>query len=514
MRAREDLSDRDVWSLFDVSWASESGGLDGYMRALLNRCAHWFEATGASIFLRQENGVYVLAAKRGLGSRLPPDVKVVPGAGIAGASIESGEPLLVSDPRENARLEGKVMARADIGSSMVVPLMTPESGCIGVVNLSRKRGMPEFDLDDLRQAKSFARHLALGVSNARLFARMNQATMQARMHHDKLRAVIDRLVVGVIVLNRYGEVTECNPEAVAWLGASPKDGSQWFDLLDSLRPSLAEPFEEVVTGALEGVATRRRAHDPESDRAWSLTASPMPDGGATLAIHEVTVFERTQRELEQTKRLAEIGQMTAAIAHEIRNPLTGIRSAAQFLGKNPDAGEEFAGIIEEEAVKLNSLCDQFLEFARPLSLHVEQVTLADIVRKIASLHAADFEEKEVRLEVQIPDRGPMIKGDPVRLEQICRNLALNALQACEPGGTVELIVNEEGFEVRDNGCGMPEEVRERVFAPFFTTKPAGTGLGLSNVRKIVDAHGGSIEVDSRVGVGTTFRVSLVPRKIA
>lgn len=511
---REDLSERDVWSLFDVSWASESGGLDGYLRTLLDRSAQWFGASSASIFLRQESGEFLLAARRGRGPRFPLDATVVPGSGIAGASIDSGEPLLVTDPRENARLAGKIRARADIGSSMIVPLMTPESGCIGVVNLARGKAKPEFDENDLRQAKSFARHLALGVSNARLFARMNWATMKARTLHEKLVAVIERLGVGVVVLNRFGELTECNPEAALWLGERPREGAQWFDVLETIAPALARPFEEVLTGALAGKATRLRAHDPESDRAWSLTASPMPDGGATLAIHEVTEFERSQRELEQAKRLAEIGQMTAAIAHEIRNPLTGIRSAAQFLGQNPEEAQEFAHIIEDEAVKLNELCDEFLEFARPLSLRTEPVRLSEVARKIAQFHASDFQLAQVRLKVQISPREPIIRGDPARLEQICRNLVLNAMQACAIGGTVVLEVTEGGFEVRDDGCGMSKAVRERVFAPFFTTKAAGTGLGLSNVRKIVDAHGGSIEVVSHEGRGTTFRVCLLPRKIA
>jgi len=285
-------------------------------------------------------------------------------------------------------------------------------------------------------------------------------------------------------------------------------------VLATMPSSLAPSFEDVVAGALEGAVTRRRAHQPESDRAWALTACPMPDGGATLAIHEVTEFERSQRELEQTKRLAEIGQMTAAIAHEIRNPLTGIRSAAQFVGQNPEAAPEFGRIIEEEAIKLNALCDQFLEFARPLTLATQSVRLADLARKIATLHADDFRAKGVGLEVQIPAREPIIMGDPARLEQIFRNLALNALQACETGGAVTLEVNEDGFEVRDDGCGMSEAGRERGFAPFVTAKAAGTGLGLSNVRKIVDAHGGAIDVASTEGRGTTFRVRLRSRMSA
>ena len=514
MPVRTTISERDVLDLFDVSWASDARGLEHYLDVLLRRSARWFDATSASIFLLQESGEYVLAARTGRGRRAPIHARLRSGEGIAGRSIETGEPLLVTDPTENALLKGKVAARVDLGSSMIVPLATPESGCIGVVNLGRGRMEPAFTTRDLRHAKSFARHLALGVSNARLLARMNTAISKAKALHEKLGAVIDTLGVGVVVVNPFGEVTECNPEAVAYIGAVPNPGASWFSSLARAPSHVAEPFDAVITGALAGQPTRKRAYDPASDRSWSLTGSPMPDGGVAVAVHEITGHERAQRELSRLSRLAEIGQMTAAIAHEIRNPLTGIRSAAQFVRQNPNDAAEFGAIIEEEALKLNSLCDEFLEFARPLTLHVAPCSLGALIRHVTEMHRADFDAAHVALDVQIPDPEPKMIGDSSRIEQVCRNLVLNALQASRPGGTVTVVADDEGFVVRDEGLGMSDATIGSLFTPFFTTRPSGTGLGLSNVRKIVDAHGGEISVASKVGKGTTFSVRLATRKIA
>ena len=161
-------------------------------------------------------------------------------------------------------------------------------------------------------------------------------------------------------------------------------------------------------------------------------------------------------------------------------------------------------VIEEEARKLNELCNEFLAFARPVSLSLEDLKLSQIAETVAAQHTADFQQAGVALRVVTDDQETPVRGDRRRLEQVCRNLILNALQACEPGGEVVIEVRDQKLLVRDNGQGMSDDNRERLFTPFFTTKSSGTGLGLSNVRKIVDAHGASIDVDSSPGNGATF----------
>jgi len=263
-----------------------------------------------------------------------------------------------------------------------------------------------------------------------------------------------------------------------------------------------------------GKRTAERVLEPDSDQSWSVVASPIPGGGATVAIQDVSHHERAQRELARVTRLAEIGQMTAAIAHEIRNPLTGIRSAAQIVQDAPGEVAEFGRIIEREALKLNSLCDEFLEFAKPLNLRLERLDLVDAISRIAAEYRADFAKHSVGLRVYLDSGAPKIKADPMRIEQVLRNLILNALQASRAGGVVTISLTRDRISIEDEGHGIEVDVVEKLFTPFFTTKANGTGLGLSNVRKILDAHGWPINVHSRPGSGTRFEIAFRERQVA
>lgn len=210
------------------------------------------------------------------------------------------------------------------------------------------------------------------------------------------------------------------------------------------------------------------------------------------------------KEVSRVRRLAEIGQMTAAIAHEIKNPLTGIRSAAQLIVSMPDQAVELAHMVEEEALKLSELCNQFLDFARPIEPNFGPVDLFVIATKLREIHQHEFWDASVELRI-LGDTVPVL-GDRHQVERVMQNLMLNALQATSRGGTVTIQILPKGFTVTDTGSGMDDETQSKLFQPFFTSKPKGTGLGLSNCQKIISAHGGAIIVDSKLGEGSSFRV--------
>ncbi|MBL8061255.1 MAG: GAF domain-containing protein [Chthonomonas sp.] len=370
MSAARALQD-DLLSLFVVDSVQDENGLQSYLKRVLQVTSQCFRTSGASIFL-EEGGVYHLAAKLGPAVRTPDGAVIQKGIGLAGEAIELAEPKIVTDGE-----------RADIGSSLIVPLMDGGT-CIGVLNMARGHDEPVFGEEDLRYAGGVAGQIALAVHNAKLFA--------------------------------------------------------------------------------------------------------------------------SAREYDRLKRLAEVGQMTAAIAHEIRNPLTGILGAAKMIQEAPELTEEMANIIELETMKLNLLCDEFLDFSRPIRLDPEDQNLGDVVRATCSLLESSFSDSEVALTVTNENQTKCI--DRRRIEQVVRNLVLNGLQATPKGGTVSVNVFDWGFSVHDTGAGMSEEAQQKLFSPFFTTKPSGTGLGLSIVQKVVQAHGGFISVQSQEGVGTTFEVHL------
>ncbi len=220
-----------------------------------------------------------------------------------------------------------------------------------------------------------------------------------------------------------------------------------------------------------------------------------------LALRTVAAA-RAARDEAKSRHLAEIGQMTAILAHEIRNPLCAIRAAAQ-LGLDSPACLE---IIIEESDRLDRICEGFLDLSRPMETRPEKVELAALLHRLAAKEEAAFGEADVRLTVRTQG-AETVDIDPVRIEQACRNLLKNAREATGSGGHVTLSVWKDGFEVADDGPGLPDEVRRSLFTPFLTAKPRGNGLGLTVVQRVAEAHGGRVVV-GEVEKGASFRVEL------
>jgi signal transduction histidine kinase len=226
---------------------------------------------------------------------------------------------------------------------------------------------------------------------------------------------------------------------------------------------------------------------------------------------------KTEAAFRRADRLAALGQLSAGLAHELRNPLTTIRSSAELLARNlPEGNElaaEMAGFISSEVDRTNSLVTRFLDFARPLALGKEPT---DVTRTIdRAIQQVERENSTVPIAREYsPDASP-IPIDSEMMERVFYNLILNAVQASDPGSTVTVRTHHAHpyaeIDVIDHGVGIPKDQTESIFNPFFTTKPTGTGLGLPIVAKIVDEHGGKLTVESELGKGSTFRV-LLPKK--
>lgn len=479
----------DLWQLFDLSELAQVG-LDQFMSDTLDRCAVWFRASAASIFLAEEVGVYRLFAQAGTQSTVNPDARVHAGQGIAGLALLDGSARLVGDPSQDPFLSRMgIRKRPHIASSMVVPLREPSGVNVGVLNLSRGHDKPPFRDEDLEQAQALASFLSLAISNAKLVDRLHDKVRELRQSNHTVRAVLDAVPGAVLVYRRDGTLDQASHKAAGLPKPLP------VELEQALEQARSNPGADAV-----------RVEETHSERTWLVESTPVQEGGCVVSVRETTELDRAHREYARVKRLAEIGQMTAAIAHEIRNPLTGIRAAGQMVRQHPDMAVELGGIVEQEALKLNSLCDEFLDFAKPVKLKLEPTDVAEVCERVVRLCQPNFEAAAVTLELICPSQPTLVQADARRLEQVVRNLALNAIQACRPGGAVRIEVLERGLRVTDNGKGMDEQTLARLYSPFFTTKCNGTGLGLSNVRKILDAHGARIHVRSTPGAGTTFDV--------
>ncbi len=213
--------------------------------------------------------------------------------------------------------------------------------------------------------------------------------------------------------------------------------------------------------------------------------------------------------IRRAERLAALGQLTAGLAHELRNPLASIKGSADLLARSSadrdSVARELGEIISSEVDRTNLLVTRFLAFARPLEPQRELVDLAGVIDRAAA-HAGVPIVRDYSKDV------PRLSIDPALMEQVFINLISNAAQASDAGEpiTVSTRVEEDAVEVSvsDRGCGIPQDKIETIFNPFVTTKQEGVGLGLAIVAKIVDGHGGKMTVDSEQGKGSTFRISL------
>ena len=228
-------------------------------------------------------------------------------------------------------------------------------------------------------------------------------------------------------------------------------------------------------------------------------------------------LSEAQAEVRRSERLAALGQLSAGLAHEIRNPLGVISASAELLAKNVssenEVAREVAGFIGSEVNRTNSLVTRFLDFARPSKPHREVQSLNAVVeRALQSFQdSSKDDDPEIDLRVRLGEL-PEFYLDATLIESSVFNLLANAREAMPDGGVLEVETSRVGEDARirvsDTGEGVPLDKREDVFNPFFTTKARGVGLGLAMVSKFIDSHGGQITLESRPGEGATFRVSL------
>jgi len=277
----------------------------------------------------------------------------------------------------------------------------------------------------------------------------------------------------------------------------------YYDLLDQC----LEATIFCVVGLVIGVLSDRR---DKQTSALELTTIKL--GKVYRELQEN--FERMKR----AERLYALGQLSAGLAHEIRNPLAGIEGSVTVLQSEPQSEErrrEFLEIIQKECRRLNRLLTNFLDFAKPRPPQIQPADVAALLDSTISLAEHAVERKPIVLRKDLAAKIPAVECDVEQIKQVLLNLTMNAIQAMPDGGEVVLSASErEGFlhiQVADQGSGIDPRDRDRIFDPFFTTRNEGTGLGLSVAHQIVGEHGGILSVEPREGRGSTFVVILPVR---
>jgi len=354
-------------------------------------------------------------------------------------------------------------------------------------------------------------------------------TMQRSLRQNErlLASVVESVQDCIFTTDVDGRVITINPAGQALLGypAAGVPGLTSLDILDEAdRRRVGPAIQRAVAegrpwrGAVGGL-TRVRQRFPAHLAVSCVFDAQRKVLGTVGVLRDLTEQVATQQRLIQREKLASLGEMAAGVAHEIRNPLGGIKMATTLLSSGVDdrrISQEMAQSVLSGIAEIEAIVADLLDYARDTRLDLQEYALARILAPVVEGYAAEAQTRGVAFVARGLDLDLVAAVDGQRLRQVFANVVKNALEATErrPGGRVEVsLLGRAGaavVEVADNGTGMEPEHREKIFLPFYTTKPTGTGLGMAIVKKIMDLHGGEIEIDSAPGRGTTVRL-VIPR---
>ena len=337
---------------------------------------------------------------------------------------------------------------------------------------------------------------ALTQMNREIYRRARESSVKgAYARLEEILAVENRILIAIIVL-----------AMAVGLGAS------WV-----ISRSLARPVAEL-TGAMAVVGGGDLDHPIQATSRDEI-------GDLARALARMTAQLRESRQqLVQAEKLASIGEMSAAVAHGLRNPLASLRAAAQLVRRHPasPSATEHLDAIIDEVDRLDRRISHLLSFSRPAPFHPVSESVPRIIEELLPAVAQPIREQRVELEMAVPSGLPPVRVDPVQLEQVFLEIVSNALDAMPSGGRLRIgaFVSDGAspgdvvVEVADTGGGIPAHVLPSVCEPFFTTRQEGTGLGLAIAKRYVEQNGGRLEIASRPGVGTTVRVRLPMERAA
>lgn len=359
--------------------------------------------------------------------------------------------------------------------------------------------------------------------NLKRLASAHAATAESR---DYLQSLLDSLVSGVVVIGNDGAVQTVSESFRSLPGVSKESesGQRYEQLFQNNAPLLAAVSEGLSQSAASGHYYGRV---DLGFRLFDCFTSPLIVAGEwqgiILVFVDVTEAARARAELQRNHALTAVGQMTAQIAHEIKNPLGSIRFAAELLKRrSANAHSDDLStiqVIERSVDHLAAIVAELSEFARPKQLNRARIHLNDLLDEILPMVADRLSAKQMQVEKDYSAEIPAGDYDGTELRKLFLNLIINAIEASNPQSSIDLRTrlageSEISIEIVDRGCGMDADTQSRLFEPFYTTKEKGTGLGMAIAKQIAVLHGGDLSVTSQLGSGTTATVKLPLIKFA
>lgn len=487
------------------------------LRIILRTCVEGLGFDRVLLYVRSENGAQLqCVAVHGFSAADEERVLASPfdlarHDCVAVRVVRTGEPVHVADlasAPDLSALDRRLAEAGGTSSFVYVPMKIRDAvvGVLGADNAVTGRPIPEHRVGALQIVAGQA---ARAIERARLYEEANQARAF-------IEAVVDSLASGLVTLGADRRVLTVNPYAARALGLEEAEARGRTLGECGVDPALARWVQ--VLGERGGWESQEfEVETPRGRRAFTWVPSRFDAEGGTgliLQFRDVTEERAMNRALERVDRLASLGRMAAGVAHEIRNPLTGIALLLDDLHDRLPPGEDrtLAARALQEIERLEGIVQELLAYARVDRMERRSCRVEELLEQSLFLLKKQARTQGVRVVLQAEPGLPPVDGDPEKLKQALLNLYLNALQAMPDGGELRVLARaaagEVELRVEDTGPGVPSGEVDRIFEPFYSLRPGGTGLGLSIAHTIVSDHGGRIEVTSRPGAGAAFALRL------
>jgi len=472
------------------------------------------------------------------------DEHTVPLADSAiGETLEESQPRLFTDLEQEGGPRGlEQLSEHGIRSAILLPLVAKGRGIGTFILASRQPNA--FATSHLEVLQHVGGHLASAVENAQLYeqlkglsSQLEETVAERSREVFEMKQYLENLLEtagdAILTADCEGGITSWNNSAEEILGYT-KDEVRGKDILmlasgEGAKEQLANILQQAREGKTTSNVETSWLREDRKEATVSLTVSPIADSSqeivGTLTIaRDITERKKLQEELFHSEKLASIGQLAAGVAHQINNPLGAISGRAQMLMRLPgELDEEF---LREQIVKIRADCARITEtvndllgFARKTETVKQYTDINTILDETIEMVKHEMIAHKVRVERSYSENLPPVVASANHLRQLFANIMTNGFDAMHGGGVLAITStfrpaddqrSEQVVEVAfaDTGVGIPEEELPRIFEPFYTTKPAGegTGLGLAVAKRIVDFHNGRVDVESRLGVGTTFTI--------
>jgi PAS domain S-box-containing protein len=370
---------------------------------------------------------------------------------------------------------------------------------------------------------------AIGIASVITFLHYESTRSTLEEVKGLARNILQSIPTGILTLSRSGMITAVNPTAEAALHRSAADllGNSYESVFAE-----GETIRAVLEGALrhhqyvshKDLPYENQDRTPHTIRVSTaeLTGDDAEPSGVILQAQDVTDWLALEQRVRVADKLAALHTLSAGVAHELRNPLSAIDLNLHLLEEElreraslPEQGARYLRVLNTECRRLSVILDNFMKFARPGSVGLHEVHVSALIEHIIALMQFEAEERKIRLEQTVEEPLSSVLGDETAISQVLVNIVLNAFHAMPNGGLCRIAAEVRHatgtrrlvVSVTDTGIGIKKEELARVFEPFYTTKSSGTGLGLAIAYRIMEDHGGTIQVSSSPGIGTTVVVT-------